>query len=227
MVAGVQSSGSGGGVGEAGKGRGGDAGQPPWGGGGAAPRVLRLLRARGLSRAAAERMEAVGRALRARTARTGIEYGATFEAGTGEAVGELLVGGGHDLDFSAHGRLLQADRRYASVHTHPASSPPSHHDAVALATTPPLSLLAVVGVDGTWYVVSRVPGQAQVDADRTAELFAAAFLIARREALRAQQARGWTDSHTRTAMLDALWRTVAPRLGLRYDRRQGNRPESP
>jgi hypothetical protein len=165
-------------------------------------------------------------ALRARTIRDQVEYGATFDLDSGHAIGGILMGEGNDLDIYSHLALLEPTHHYVTLHTHPASRPPSLQDGAVLSAHLLICSLMIVGANGTWYALSRQPGVPQVSEREAREMIGAAFMIVRAGALAAQQAHGWTDEQTLDVLLHSLWSRIAPRLGLRYDRLgSSNRPE--
>jgi hypothetical protein len=147
-----------------------------------------------------------------------VEYGATFDLDVGQAIGGVLAGGGDDLDLEPHLRLLEPHHRYVTLHTHPASRPPSLRDSTVLSSNPLIRALVVVGADGTWYSLSRQPQVPQPSDREARETIGAAFMIVRAQAVAAQRTRGWTDEQTLDVLLHSLWSHTAPRLGLRYDR---------
>jgi hypothetical protein len=79
-------------------------------------------------------------------------------------------------------------------------------------------MLIVVGADGTWYVLSRLPGHRQADITTMNEAFGAALVAFHTRARAAQAARHLSDGETLCLLLDNVWRALAPRVGLRYDR---------
>jgi hypothetical protein len=180
--------------------------------------VAPLLALHGIDRSLAAQLQAAGERLLDLTRNEGVEFGLTLDIGTGHPVAAILRGSGSDLDFEAHRRLLRSNRRYVALHTHPSSTPPSHRDFLVLLSNPSVQTLIVIGADATWYIVSRDPAMKLPDEQWARATFAAAFVELRPHYASRVQAGEMTASEALTALLDAVWRVVAPRLGLRYDR---------
>lgn len=184
-------------------------------------RLKSVLGRHGLGQPLADDLIDIAETLRAMTQREGVELAATLDVDTGAPVGPMLRGSGSDVDFEPHRLRLRGDGRYVSLHTHPGSTPPSHKDFLVVVSTPPVQALIVVGVDGTWYVASRDPDIAPPRDEMARATFAAAFIELRPEYLHWAQLGLMTPAEALTALLDAVWRAVAQRLGLRYDRVEG------
>jgi hypothetical protein len=112
---------------------------------------------------------------------------------------------------------MQAGRRYVQLHTHPRSSALSTQDAILLTSHPRLAVSVVVGLDGTWYVLSKPAGAAPAPAlvgQRYRQEVAARTPAyqARIQAGELTPQAAWRD-HTHQA-----WLATAPQVGLRYDR---------
>jgi Cu/Zn superoxide dismutase len=84
--------------------------------------ALLLLRRHGRRLRTAQTVARLGEALRERTEQTGLEYAALVDDGTGEQVGEVLVGETSHVNLRPHLAALQPGRRYGHVHTHPGST---------------------------------------------------------------------------------------------------------
>ena len=186
--------------------------------GGRDEQIVPILERHGIDRALTERLHAVGTELRALTEREGVEFGVTVNMDSDYSLGTTLRGSGNDLDFEPHRRLLRRERRYVTLHTHPGSMPPSHLDFLILIDNPSIRALVVVGRDGTWYVVSLAPSAARPDEHVARATFAAAYVRLRPQYLRRVEVGLMTPREALAAMLDATWRAVARRIGLRYDR---------
>ncbi len=166
-------------------------------------------------------MARLGEELRQRTEQASTEFAALIEAGTGRQVGGILGGQTTAVDIEPHLDALRLGRQYVHLHTHPGSSSLSDADGSILLAHSPLRALAVIGRDRTWYILSKRPGQPTAGP--------AEGVLAYREALHAllpkyrqlvqsgrlDAATAWRQ-HTHEA-----WERVAPALGLRYDRIQG------
>jgi len=175
------------------------------------------LRAHGAA-AATEHIIRTGDVLRVLTRETSDEYLATFDVESGQAVGETVRGEGGEVDARSHLRALRPDRRYVSVHTHTRSTSFSVGDAIILTRTPALVAIAVVGVDGTWYLLSKQSAVGEADHLDVALAFTAA-LRALQPQFRDLLAAGAVSAlQADRELLHTLWKVIAPPLGLRYDR---------
>jgi hypothetical protein len=113
---------------------------------------------------------------------------------------------------------MRPGRRFVALHTHPASSSFSDADAATFLVHSSLSAMAAVGVDGTWYVLSKPPGVVLAPPEQAFRQFheALAQLLpwyrAQVQSGRLPPREAWR-AHSHEA-----WQTVAPELGLRYSR---------
>ncbi|HEY7066034.1 MAG TPA: hypothetical protein VII06_31470 [Chloroflexota bacterium] len=101
----------------------------------------------------------IGEALRQRTAATGVEWSAMIDTATAARVGPILSGGEAYVDLDAQFAALDWRGQYLAIHTHPNSTSFSDVDGGTLASNPPLRTIVVVGRNGTWYVLSKLPGR--------------------------------------------------------------------
>lgn len=179
--------------------------------------VARTLRAHGAS-AAAVAAATGGEALRRRTERQGIECALLLDIEAGQTVGGVAEGDAGGVDVSAQLQRLRPDKSYLALHTHCRSSSFSPDDVLVLVVNPTIQAIAVVAVDGTWYVLSKPPGApppgplAVVHGFRTAATALSSHFLA--------QVRSGAASREEAlrAFSDTIWQQVAPQLGLRYDR---------
>ncbi len=81
----------------------------------------------------------------------------------------------------------------------------------------------MIGAKGTWYALSPVPGATPASEASLRRRFAAAFFVLRPRYVARGRARGLTNEEVLAALLDAIWRTIAPGLGLQYDRLERTR----
>ena len=70
---------------------------------------------------------------------------------------------------------MQPGRRYAALHTHASSTAFSDEDVVVLVGNDLLHTVAAVGFDGTWYILSKVPGRPTANAAAVVAALNAAF----------------------------------------------------
>jgi hypothetical protein len=181
------------------------------------PSVVALLRDHGLRSSTARAVAQVGEDLRVRTERQGSEFAALLAVGTGALVGPVLGGQPAEVPVGGQLQAMQAGRRYIHLHTHPPPSAAfSDADVGMLVTYAGLRTMAVIGVDRTWYVLSKVPGQtlrAEVEQGFTVQVAALAPKYARLIRSGALSVAEAWRLHTHE-----VWEQLAPRLGLRYDR---------
>ena len=140
---------------------------------------------------------------------------------TGRRLGPVVRGRRDGVDI---GLLVRSARglRSAIVHTHPHSSSFSPDDADLLAKAPDVCALGALGADGTWYILSRAPGtppavKAAVD---HAYWTARQVLVPKYRAL--VQAQAMTRARVWQEHSHEIWQQIAPTLGVRYDRIEGN-----
>jgi hypothetical protein len=169
--------------------------------------VVAVLRAHGLTGSAIAQLWTLSRDMRRRTRRRGLEYAAMVNLETGITVGPVISGSDDSVDLRRHIAALVPGRRYVQIHTHPGSTSFSHRDVAMLLSWAQIHVMVVVGVDSTWYVLSRV-GALTASASEAAD----AFLI---ELDRVEDERPGLSLQERT---HRVWLAIAGRLGLRYDR---------
>lgn len=181
--------------------------------------MVALLRGHGLRPRTAQAIGQLGEELRARTEQHGREFAALLAAGTGALVGPVVGGQPDEVPIGGQLQAMRAGRRYVHLHSHPAPSAAfSDADVGTFVAYAYLRTVAVIGVDRTWYVLSKVPGRgpalrAEVERRFTDEVAALAPKYAR--LIRSgpvSAAQAWR-LHTHE-----VWERLAPRLGLRYDR---------
>jgi len=173
--------------------------------------VVRVLRVHGLNGVAAAEAWTTAQELVRGTRRRGIEHAATLDADNGRPIGPVLTGSASSTDLTPHVTRFAQGRAYVQIHTHPhpLSTSFSDLDMLVLATQPSIRAMVVVGIDGTWYVASRLPTFSTVDR----RAIVGDFLEEYRDA-EAQGVPNKERTHT------ALER-VASRHGVRYDRVTG------
>jgi hypothetical protein len=176
------------------------------------------LRRHRLSARTSRAIARLGEALRHRTVATGVEWSAMIDIVAGTQVGPIMSGGEDYVD--ADEQLVALDWRghYVAIHTHPESTSFSEADARVLLANGPLRTVVAVGLDGGWYVLSKVPGRPTTS------------LVDLRLAFR-RQVRTLLPKYRLLVQSDEMdpveawrhqshevWQAVAPMLGLRYDR---------
>ncbi len=182
--------------------------------------VIAVLQRHGLPSAGAEGLRSVGVNLRGKTLLAKREFGAAVEAATGLQFGQQVAGSAGRVEMGPLLRAMVGERRYGCVHTHPEGYAFSPNDAAVLVSFRAVVLIAVVGGQGTWYVLS-------VDPDREPPLTHVLFETFRqeREILAAKyESLVRSGELTRREALrehtHEVWERIAPSLGLRYDRVQ-------
>jgi hypothetical protein len=185
----------------------------------------------GLSPAVARRVRALGRTMREAMRVQPLESAALVDAATGVQLGATIRGRPDRVDATALFRQAVPGATYVALHTHPDSMPLSVRDVAilleqrALGT---LGLVAAIGRDGSWSIMSVAPGTTPAD---LATLRAA---VAERAAALAGQFRAPPYPSAAAALRahrHEVWRHTALDLGLRYDRVEGrtrsSRPRAP
>ena len=181
--------------------------------------MLAALERHGLSAAAAQALWRWGVALRDQTLRTKREYGAFVDAESGELFGDVLGGTGDEFEAGSLLRALRPDRRYATVHTHPEGGSFSPVDAAVLvAHAPLLRVVAAVGAQGNWYMLSVAPGGVPPDPVEIRPAYRLAFGLLAPTYSALVQEGALTRRVAQRAHTHAVWERLAPTMGLRYDR---------
>jgi proteasome lid subunit RPN8/RPN11 len=148
------------------------------------------------------------------------EHAGMVDARAGDRIGPITVGTRLGVGFEA--QFQAASQRGVTgaiaVHTHPGSSSFSEADASAFDQAPLVTLLVVVGADGTWYALSLQPDVTPPTRAEIEERYKEAFdhLAPAYAALSntgsLSEGRAWQE------LTHDIWDAVAPGLGLRYDR---------
>lgn len=152
--------------------------------------------------------------MRRDTRRRGVEFAAMVDAETGAEIGRVLSGTPDGGDIRPHLALMQPGRRYVQMHTHPGNTAPSHIDVLLLLTQEQVQTVAVVGVDGSWYALSRGSSGRVASAHDAAER-----LVRTLHRLAAAEPSAPLRDRSHRA-----WLEIAQDLGLRYDRVQRDVP---
>ncbi len=181
------------------------------------PAVTALLKSHRVGTQAARSTARVGEGLRQRMGETDIEFAALIDDITGYQVGGILSGTVDRLNLLPHLDALRPGGHYVHVHTHPASSSLSDYDLAILLAHVEIRTMAVVGRDGTWYILSRVRGQPAIDPGEGRALWKARFveIATPHNALIARGALREADA-LRLEVHQTMTR-LAPEIGLRYD----------
>jgi hypothetical protein len=177
--------------------------------------VLDTLQRHGVSRAVAAELWRLARRLRSDTARRKREYAVTLDVASGQPVGRVLTGTATNTDMTPHLRAFRPEHRYVLLHTHPMNTSFSQYDVLILGDHASIQTMVAVGVDDTWYMVSRVPETGSLN---PRSMFDECVNERRRLAL--QQVTPTEISHL-------AMESVASRHGLRYDRVTGSRDDRP
>lgn len=175
--------------------------------------VSRVLRNHGLSGVAIARLWQLSRSMRRDSRRRGIEYAAMVDASTGETVGSVITGRPHSGDLLPHLLALISGHRYVQIHTHPGSSSFSDLDIALLLSWEKIQTMVVIGVDGTWCVLS------QVRSPRVAPVDAAEAFLTELDRIGAEDPDCPLQEQTHM-----VWLHIAQNLGMQYDRVQKEEP---
>ena len=133
-----------------------------------------------------------------------------LDASDGLAVGPPITGTEFATTVSAHIQRFRPGRTYVQIHTHPNSTSFSPDDVLFLATQPQVRTSIVVGIDGTWYLLSRLSD----DSTRNPRL---PYDDYRREYRQLEQ-----EQVTSAERPHAVMERIAERHGFRYDRVTGS-----
>ncbi len=118
-------------------------------------------------------------------------------------------------DLSPHITRFRPNREYVQIHTHPTSTSFSHRDVYLLADQRAIHAMVAIGVDGTWYILSRAEAFELTNPRVLLEQFLDEFGRLGTELVPASE-----RPHVATERL-------AARYGLRYDRVTGSADERP
>lgn len=168
--------------------------------------VMAALRRHGISGMVSAALWKASLDLVRRTRRRGVEHAATLDTSDGLPVGPMLTGTASATDVSRHLLAFQPGHEYVQLHTHPRSTSFSSQDLLLLASHPLLCASVVVGVDGTWYVLSGTPGARSIDPRQPFD----DYQIAYRD-LEGRQIASAERPHT-------VMQQVSGHHGFRYDR---------
>jgi len=174
---------------------------------------MAVLRRHGLSGDASARLWTISRTMRRDPRRRGLEYAAMVDVETGVPLGTVISGGEDAVDLRRHIRAFVRGHWYAQFHTHPGSSSFSDADVATLLSWEQIHAMVVVGVDGSWYALSRL-GTTSATAINAAEAFLTEFD-------RLGEEHPGLPIRERT---HRVWLTIADQTGLRYDRVQKDDP---
>ncbi len=182
--------------------------------------IVRFLIGIGIADHVAPIIAKRGEFLRRRMARSGgrTEFASAFDAVTGRSLGRILAGTGVEIDVSAYFAAMEPTRGYIIMHTHPGGAPPSIRDVVTFYEEPTLNHSLVVGADGTWYALTRVAQESRLTPYDARLLIAVAYARWRPDFEAAAQSGQLSRQAALAALLDKLWRSLGPALGVGYDR---------
>jgi hypothetical protein len=179
--------------------------------------VVALLRGHGVPARAAPPIARAGERLQERTAQSGLEYAALFESDTGTQVGPVLEGQQDQVNLEYHTALLQPGRRYVHLHTHPGDSSFSHHDLAILLRYPELRTMGIVGLNGSWYLLSKRRGQPTAREQDGLDLWHVHYARAAEPNDKLVRLGILTEPQALRREVHETMTRLAPELGLRYD----------
>lgn len=182
------------------------------------PSIHRLLLAHRIPAATALRLRSEAEAVRVRVAQTGLEYAFSLDILTGGMVGSICHGTAAEVDITEQIAAMHDSGRFVSLHTHAGSTAFSDSDADLLLSNRPIVTIVAVGVDGSWHLLSKLPGAAVAEAkvgvaalQRSVARLSPAYLAL-------AESGAVTHEEALRQMLHTIWQLIARPLGLRYDR---------
>jgi hypothetical protein len=141
-----------------------------------------------------------------------------IDAASGERLGAIIEGQHDTIDIQSHYAAMRPERRYVQLHTHPRSSAPGRADAAIVIRRAAIASVVVAGGDGSWYVLSKVPGAEPADVDTMRRRWVEVHDTLDRlygplvEAGVVDVEAAWrAETHE-------IWQRIAADLRLRYDR---------
>ena len=177
-----------------------------------------VLQQHGASRTAAEAVKTLGDELRARTFERTIEFAAMIDAVSGMPVGVIESGSENQVEITSHIRAMMPGHRYIQLHTHLLGSSFSDADGALLVAVRELQMLVVTDVDEVWYVLSKSPrGTVAAEFD-VFDAYHREALALRPRYLDLIDSGIMSRDDARRDLSHQVWRRIAPRLGLGYDR---------
>lgn len=129
-----------------------------------------------------------------------------------------IVRGAESEITAVHLSRMRGGREYLILHTHPSSAAFSQADAALFVPFPQLRVLAVIGADGTWYVLSIPPTRSRAELAGLDQAVAAEFVALRLAYVARRDAGVITSAEALRMLLHQVWLNMAERLGVRYDR---------
>jgi hypothetical protein len=137
---------------------------------------------------------------------------------TGQRIGAVLEGVSNRVDISGHLAASQPGQAYVHLYTHPASTSFSDHDGATFAAHAGIRILAVIGIDGTWYLLTKGVAAEPAAPAEVLLAFRAEVVVLRPKYQALVRSKSMTAEQAWRAMTDEIWQSIAPRLGLRYHR---------
>jgi hypothetical protein len=177
-----------------------------------------LLQKHGVPATLARDLVRWGEALRAESARLHVEAAASFDLENGAPAGPMRTGRASHVDIGAQIAAMQPERRYIALHTHQTSASFSDQDVALLLDNAFLWTIAVIGADGSWYLLSRQSGVSSASAALAVRTFQQAMGPLTPIYAREGQQQGVGRAVVLRQLTHDLWELIAPSLGLRCDR---------
>ena len=169
---------------------------------------MALLRRHGLSRTAARCVERLGRTFLPGTRRRGVEYAALVDI-AGRPLGDPVTGRIDETDLRPlFRRISDPAAQYVQVHSHPTSTAFSDRDGLVLLDHAALTVMAVIGADGTWFVLSKGPtagAQGRQSLERLFGAFWDEFERLQPHFAGLVSAAGKDDAWARRLLIHAIW----------------------
>jgi len=179
--------------------------------------LLPTLRRHGLSEATALAVVRLGEELRARMVHQDIEYAAMIDMHSGAQLGPILSGEAHRVDLRPQLESMQMRRSYIQIHTHPGGLTFSPSDGEITAAHEGIQAMVAVGTNGIWYILSKAPNFVPLPPRQVAGSFTIEWQ-AQRPRYQIAIINGELPASALNELPHQVWQTMAPLLGLRYDR---------
>ena len=167
---------------------------------------------------AAAKAEIFAEEIRALTEREGVEFAGMLDVDSQTRLGAILRGTQHSVDISPHLAAMQPGRRYIQLHAHGNSSAFSDADAAVLVEHPEIAAIGVLGVDGTAYSLSRIPGGITSNRHEIYYRFWGQAELLKPKYQQKIMAGEMTKAEAWKEQTHEVWVQIAQKLGLRYQR---------
>lgn len=180
--------------------------------------VQRLLLAHRIPVTTARKLQTMAESVQVQAMQTGLEYAFSLDIETGQMAGEICPGAATEVDITEQIAAMNDHARYVSLHTHGGSTAFSDVDVDLLLRNRLIVTIAAVGADGTWHLLSKLPGVKTADATIAVAGLQRSIVRLSPIYLALAESGAATREEALQQMLHTIWQLVARPLGLRYDR---------